>query len=418
MQLILKALTDTRIAAGLIICALLVVYAGLPVFVDAVFAPSRYFVELAQLSVLGCAGIAFGYALPIFDSRFEEGATRIVINAPVFHVAVWAGFVLFLAATFATAPTIPLISAFQGASITELAQERGDFLKTRVGIEAALLYISTIFVGALLPYSLAALFRKRAASRYLLLLLFLGFSISFLQKALFINAILPLLYIAARRKGSAALQFVMIGVLSIGLLYLVTLLAFGGESEPGLEQLGRTSAAEYFSADYVSNGALDHLIWRSVSVPMFTAADTLRVLHEDLRGELLWGATSSFLSAVFSLERVGLERHWKLQFRLHHGGVCQLRLDRRVRLRRLRWTVAALVPPVNRRGVQIPLAGLLLRDLLGRADRHIAEQRLSADLSSRAVRRDFPSGAIKPPGNPEAGSDRRKQLILYVVFLA
>ncbi len=301
-----RSLTSTRLAVVLFVAAIFLVYAALPIGVDLLLLPNPYFMELAGLTTAACIAIAVGYNLPLLDHRFRVSAPRISINAKAFHTIIWVAFVAFLLITFGTADSIPIISALQGANTAELSQQRGDFLKSRVGIEVALLYMSTIFVGALLPYSLATLFLEKSRLRFVLTALFLAFSISFLAKALFINVVLPLLYVFAQRYRASGARVVIIIAASIVLLYAVTLLSFGGQSE--FETASSAASGDFFGAGYLPTGAIDHLIWRAVAVPMFTASDTLLVFAEQFNRELMWGATSSFLAAIFGLERIPLEK--------------------------------------------------------------------------------------------------------------
>ncbi len=306
--MLLSRLTDTRWATGLLISALFAVYVALPLLVDATILPNQYFVQLAQLSIVGCIGIAAGYVLPLFDHRFKKNAPRVTVSAQAFHAVVWSTFVMFLVITFATAPSVPILSAFGGADAAELSLQRGDFLKARTGAEAGLIYISTLFVSALLPYSLARMFIDKSRWRFALLLLFLAYSLSFLQKALFVNVVLPLLYLAAR-DGKANTKRVIAIVFGSGLLlYLVTLLAFGAPDDAAGPGGGVVTGGDFFGASFLPSNGLEHLIWRSTAVPMFSASDTLLVHAEQFGAQPLLGATSSFFAGALGLERIPMER--------------------------------------------------------------------------------------------------------------
>ena len=303
--MIFRLLTSTRLAVWLFILLLLMTYALLPTVVNA-FVPNPYFLELAQLTTVACASIAVGNSLPLFDRRLAGGAARLLMPANTFHSVIWWVFTAFLLVTFLTAESIPVVSAMRGATTNELSQQRGDFLKGRTGIESALVYISTLFVSALLPYSLSCLYQQKSRYRFLLTGLFLAYSISFLAKALFINVILPLLYLFAQSEQvSTKRLFGIIGSSAL-ILYLVTLLAFGGETQFDLE--GAAVAGDFFGAGYLPTGAVDHLLWRVFAVPMFTASDTLVVFAETFNRQNLWGATSSFLAALMGFERIPLEK--------------------------------------------------------------------------------------------------------------
>lgn len=305
--MLFRLLTDTRMAPGILIAALAGIYIALPVAVDSLFLPSPYFIQLAQLATLACIGIVIGYLLPLFDRRFDGQVLRLRIEANSFHSVIWGAFAVFLVITIATADAVPLISALRGAVASELSQQRGDFLKTRSGAEAALIYLSTLFVSALLPYSLALQFIEKSRFRFLLLGLFLAYSLSFLQKALFINVLFPLLYLAARGQRASATRVIVIIGSCIGLLYLITQLAFGGADGPA-SGVSAPVNDDYFAATYLPGGTVEHLIWRSTAVPMFSASDTLLVHEEQFGSQMLWGATSSFFASILGVERINLER--------------------------------------------------------------------------------------------------------------
>ncbi|MBT2342224.1 MULTISPECIES: hypothetical protein [Pseudomonas] len=302
-------LTNTRFSLYLVAFALSLVYMVMPFFVNYIFLPSEYFLKLSLMTFFSVLSMFVGYYLPLVDFRFRASAQRLVVNANTVHFFVWVIFLVFLFVTLYTAPAIPLVSAMLGASSEELSAQRGAFLKGREGAEVALIYISTIFMSAFLPYSLARMFLDGHRLRYLCLLVFFGYSLSFLQKALFLNALLPLLYVASQRKKISlpVALFVFSGGALI--LYVVTLLAMGGsESNPSVGAGGGVLSADFYSAKYLPDSAVDHLIWRAVSVPMFTASDTLLVLDQQFNNEPLYGATSGFFASLFSLDRVFLEK--------------------------------------------------------------------------------------------------------------
>lgn len=300
--MLFRTLTDPRWSAALFAAALMAMYCLLPLAVDTVM-PSPQFVELATLTVVACASLIAGFMLPLFDQRFRPGAPRLALDARAFHVVVWGAFIVFLVVTFATAPAIPIISALQGADANELSNQRGDFLKMRSGAEVILLYLSTLFVSALLPYSLVGLFIERSRWRYPLTLLFLAFSISFVQKALFVNVVLPLFYFAVRRMRIGTAKTVLIVGASVLLLYAVSLLALGNDRYENTAIGG-----EFFTAAYVAKDTVDFLIWRSVAVPMFAASDTLVVFREQFNSEPLLGATSTLIAGIFEMERIPFEK--------------------------------------------------------------------------------------------------------------
>src|SRR5690606_28535791 len=69
----------------------------------------------------------------------------------------------------------------------------------------------------------------------------------------------------------------------------------------------QTGGGDFWSPTYQPGGALDQLIWRIFSVPLFSAVDAIK-LWETAFNYPLGGATSSLLAGVFGLNRIEFER--------------------------------------------------------------------------------------------------------------
>jgi len=281
-------------------------YGILPLLIHLTVIPSPEYLGLALLSTIGVAAMVLGAQVPLLDRRFLPEAHRLDVNGNLLVGATSLVFIAFVVVTMATAPTIPLLSALEGASADILSQERGDFMKGREGAEAALLYVGTILSSTLVPYSIVLMYAWRSTLRHVMAVLFFVFCVSFLQKALFLNLVLPLLAWLAMTNRMPVRIFLPVVVASVLLLALGTYLALGTDAEAGWQL--RPGAAEYLSAAHVPSSTFDYLTWRALAVPIFTATDTLLV-HERLFGGIpLHGATSSLLSALFELDRINLER--------------------------------------------------------------------------------------------------------------
>ena len=300
----IQRIIETRWAALDFSIALLLAYAVLPFTIYFFFIDEPYFLELARLTLLAVGMISIGYFLPVFDSRFTSSAKRLRVDAFNFHILIWFFFLIFVIVTVATAESVPLISALRGVPAEILSQQRGEFLKARIGPGAALAYLSTLFVSALLPYSMVNLFIDRQRFRYFLLFIFLFYSAIFLQKALFINVLVPLVYLVAVRGQRSTAKMLFMGIAGAVLLYVLTKLAFVNYS--GASAV--TAPGDFWKASYMPSNPIDHLFWRIIAVPIFTAADALRVFAEEFGGKWLWGATSSFLAVLSSLEHIPFEK--------------------------------------------------------------------------------------------------------------
>ena len=178
----IQKLLSTRFLVINLCVVFLSAYVILPIYVYLTYFDDPYFLKLAQLTLLAIILIGIGYLLPIFDWRFSHSAKRFHLDAQAFHIIVWSFFLIFIIFTIVTAESVPLVSALRGADASALSAQRGGFLKGRVGAEAILAYLSTFFVSALLPYSLASMFINRKRLRYLMLFLFLFIRLVFFKR--------------------------------------------------------------------------------------------------------------------------------------------------------------------------------------------------------------------------------------------
>lgn len=233
-----------------------------------------------------------------------KNAHLIPLNFHFVHGSIWAVFISFSIFTLITAPSIPFISALQGADAATLSEERGAFLKGREGGAIAILYLNTILTNTLVPYSMVSLFNERSKWRYVSAVLFFAYCISFMQKALFLNLALPLLaYMAHARRLNARVLFAALS-LSIATLITATALSYSGSEPPST-----SITDDYLTARHQPASAFDYVVWRALAVPIFTAVDTLVVHKEQFSAEPMLGATSSLLSLLFGIERINLERY-------------------------------------------------------------------------------------------------------------
>ena len=283
------------------------VYGILPILVYLSIFPEITFAHLGLLTALAISGLLLGFRISVFDRRLHGDGPRLVISPFAFHFTTWLIFISFILITLVTAPTIPLISAIRGASSEILSEERGEFLKGRTGAWIALLYLSTFLTSTLIPYSIILLYATRSHYRHLLASLFFIFCISFMQKALFLNLVLPLLaYLSISHKLPARAAVTSI-LGSVVIIFFTTYLSLG-DNEPNDARDG-ISVLDYFSAAYAPTNPIEYFGWRALSVPIFTATDTLLVHSEEFGGRYLLGASSSLIASLTGMERINIERY-------------------------------------------------------------------------------------------------------------
>jgi hypothetical protein len=254
---------------------------------------------IVGMSLLSVAGILAGFYLPLGLAKLRW--KRVVVGLNVVVVLIWLPFVVFVIIALLTAQKIPIVAALQGANPEELAMLRETFLKARGGWQEEFSYISLIFCGALIPYTLALLFLHKVRGRWIFFSFFLLYAVSFVEKAYFLKGALPLFYLVAQRQVKTPLnpRIAFAGILA--LLVIVTSISGSG----GIES---DKNGDFFSMAYVRHGSVDHVVWRAVAVPVVTAADAIRYFEEHYDGKYLKGATSGMLATVFGLERIRFER--------------------------------------------------------------------------------------------------------------
>lgn len=299
---LLARLTRAEAGPAYLAGAMLFGYCLLSLAVMSLLEAGEYFGELAAFCALSVACIWLGSSITLLDGIFEGQAHRLPLPASACVASVWTVFVAFALLAWATADRIPLLAALGGADPETIAVLRELFLKGREGWQSSFVYINAILSGALIPYSIALMFLRRMPGRWLAFSFFLLFCISFVEKAFFLKAAFPLLYLVAQRRVRTPLSPNVLLWATAGLLLLVTVFSGAGSAEEA------RSDETFFSAAYVPQGPLGHIVWRSVAIPLVTAADAVRVLHEDFNGRVLWGATSSLLAALTGTERVEYER--------------------------------------------------------------------------------------------------------------
>lgn len=295
---LLQRITAAESGDYYLILAVLLTYAVIPAVLYVGLDVDSSYAELAAVSVVTALGVWIGARSRVFE-RIRVAKWQ--LPASLFHRVIWGIFVLFVCTAWLTAEKIPLIASLQGADPDTIAVLRERFLKSREGWQASFVYVNAVLAGALIPYSIALMFLQRTSGRWHAFAFFLIFTISFVEKAFFFKAALPLIYLVVQRKIRFPLSPKALIGSALAMLGLVTVLSGAGTAP-------EDGGDAFFTSSYVPQGPLGHLVWRSVAIPLVTAADAVRVLNEDFGGRILWGSTSSLIAAVTGQERIEFER--------------------------------------------------------------------------------------------------------------
>lgn len=311
----LEQLSSARLAPYYLAGAIFAYYGLFPAVVQVVWGIDAYYWKLATVATIAAVSIVAGFHIPVFD-RLVGGVKPIVLPARLVAFGVWGAFAVLVFVILDTADGIPFLNALLGASTAQdLVVQRQDFLAARQGWEAVLPYLNVMFMGSIIPYALAVTFVNMHALRWVALPLVMAYSLLALEKILLVKVLTPLFILAMQRRVWNAAILVLMSVLTLGVFYFSTHLS-RGESSPeevaATEAMSHASSAAqslpqalagfsvvtYFSTAYQPSGAIDLLIWRSIAVPMFTAADALKVMENELDSQLQFGATSTFLAPI------------------------------------------------------------------------------------------------------------------------
>ena len=277
--------------------ALFVVYGVLPYSLYH-FAGNEYAWQMIFITLAGCLGLWGGWQVRIRQRMYLAS-----LDVRILLALVWIPFILFTILVWATAERIPLIVALQGGDPDSIAYYREMFLKARGGWQASFVYINAALTGALIPYCIALMFYFKMRFRWWYFLYFLFYCISFMEKAYFFKALVPLVYLVVQNRIKLPFRSTYLLAAAFGMLLLVTVLSglsSGGASPGGGDTM--------LSTAYAPSGPLALLVWRSVFIPALTAVDSLRTFYETFGGRYFLGGTSSFFTGLLGIPHVEFER--------------------------------------------------------------------------------------------------------------
>ncbi len=278
--------------------AILVVYGLIPASLSVAGYPDTAYRTLAGITALG---VSVTWATYLLSRGLRFRIPHLVIDTNIFLLVVVGFFVGFACLSWATAEQIPLVAALQGADGATLAYLRESFLKGRGGWQSGFVYINAILSGALLPYCIAVMFVTGSRFKWWVFAFFMFYSISFVEKAFFLKAVIPIFYLLCQQRFRSRIQPSYIAIGSVLLLLVFTIVSRAGLSG------WQVGGGDFWSPTYQPGNALDQLLWRAVGVPVFSAIDAIKV-YETFFGYPLMGATSSLLSLVSGTERIEFER--------------------------------------------------------------------------------------------------------------
>ncbi|NWJ41646.1 MAG: hypothetical protein HXX12_11840 [Geothrix sp.] len=293
----LKTLTRAE-SAGILFLILLVLIYAVGSLVLHFYMDSIYALQFAGITVVGALAFFLGWQVKI-----RARMPLLQLDVDQFILLLWVPFLIFAVVAWSTAEQIPLVAALGGADSETISILREQFFKARPGWQASFVYIHAILTGALIPYSIAKAFFDHHRLRWALFLFFLFYCITFMEKAYFLKAMFPLIYLVFQGRIRLRIKPIQLLAITFSILLLVTY--FSGSRG---EVMKPEDSDVFFSMNYAAAGPLQHLLWRSVAIPIITAVDSLRTFYETFGGEYFRGATTSVFSWLFGLKNIQFER--------------------------------------------------------------------------------------------------------------
>ena len=266
------------------------------------------FLDVAGLSTLASGGIVIGYSI-LPTARVS--VLRRPVNVQVFSRVALGIFVMYALLLFvlaATANVIPLFGAVMGAGIDEVSESREQFLKARTGWAIVFVYAHAVLAGSLVPYAIAGSLTYRFRGRIAAIAGFFFGCVLFAEKAFFLKAIIPIAVVAWRR--GRRIVILAIFAASITSLMILAVITTRNISDSSTDSETATPS-RYFSSAYSANvlgSPTEYMVWRAISVPIFTAVDSLSTFSAVYESRHFLGATSSLVAGVSGQQHVSFER--------------------------------------------------------------------------------------------------------------
>lgn len=232
-----------------------------------------------------------------------------------FSLATVAVFALIVVLACVTTDHVPLFEALTGASASDLAAYRNDFLRTRTGSGQILNYGFAILSQSIMPLALTYAFWSRAHWRWIVLgIVALGASITLSKAAFFlIAAPLTALFLMQRRWLAASAALVSF-IASIAVMYV---LASGVVGSWQSKAAGAPVAARQVEMPsdvpaqynaFASKNPVLLVINRIVWIPYATAIDWFRYQKEVLDQKYVLGRSIGPVAFLMGKKRLSLER--------------------------------------------------------------------------------------------------------------
>ncbi len=277
----------------------------LPAILSVIHEDNSIAMQLLFLSLLAIFTyyMSFKYLSVIYLQNFLKLLKKIEGNWRFCAWIILGFYLISILYACITSPDIALFAAFKGASLTELANLREEFLRVRTGLGKIPLYFYTICIISIIPLIITQMFLLKKPERYWVLFLFV-FSLTLtLEKGRTLVALLPLIVLFLNQ-GSTK-KTVGFLILLITIICLVSFFARGGLSHAHTNENSVLTKYNIFND---KKSQIYYLINRVVYIPYTTAIDWLDFKKRVLHGQETHGQSIGFIAWLMGKKKIYLEK--------------------------------------------------------------------------------------------------------------
>lgn len=300
---------------NILIFILFIIYTLAPIIFYIMGKSDNYLIELSFMSFIAVVSIKFGDILfKIIKPKSKNLSIQIyLIKDKVFAFLNLFIFIFILLLLIIRSDAVPLISALKGYDAEALSLVRGSFMKPSDPFSYFLIYLFSIQISSLVPYSLTYLYESKSSFRNVMFFIGLSASLCTLVKGMFFNILVPFFSLKIILSNNIY-YFIRYFITALAILIFMVSIAGFNKADSGQN----VDMDTYISVGYPSTNAMDFMLWRIAVIPVLASRDTLEVHNLYYSGNNLMGVTSGLGSKMLGENKIDIERE---VFGYQYGGM-------------------------------------------------------------------------------------------------
>jgi oligosaccharide repeat unit polymerase len=311
----IKNILTPKNTINILIFILFFIYTLAPIIFYIIGKDDNYLIELSFISFIAIVSIKAGDILFKIVNPKHKIFTKnhFYVKDKIFAFFNIYVFIFILLLLIIRADSVPLISALEGADAETLSLVRGLFMKPKDEFNYFLIYLFSMQISSIIPYSIAYLYESKNYFRHAMFLIGLLASLSTLVKGMFFNILIPIFSLKLTSNYNI---FNFIKYIIIILTTLIFMVSIAGFNKADLDE--DSDIDTYISVGYPSKNSFDFMLWRIVVIPILASRDTLEVHNIYYSSNNLMGVTSGLGSKLLGENKIDIERE---VFGYQYGGM-------------------------------------------------------------------------------------------------